>query len=614
MEEKKETQEKKPPVPPVKKSKPTTSTKRTVKATVKKPIQCKLCQVPNHTNLYYSVEKGSTEVKFFREVKPRKPRKAKETGEQMETKSRENVQNEQKTTEEKTSEEKATEGKTTEEKTYPIEIREKVIEEREMADKVAQYITSGKETESTKTMQNTSEQSTTSTYSSGENYTYSIPTDTNYQSSYKTNESENEQNKYYTYTINTDNIDTNIDSNVASYTNASPFVSEVPNSNQNANNNPIDSNNTDNSSKTQDDEPPTDNNQPTNSENNSEKKEEDNSKSNDNTPTNNKVEEKPKDNASEAKKEEPKKKVLNINKHLVRFLGLLCATGAFFLVSPVLMFVALMLFEASFIMQSIEYNEFRPKRPPMSRREKNMEKIAKYENTLTKNQLSNEEISLLEQGKHIKGRKNKKIQLGEQGYENFKTALKKQREFDKASKKLNRNPYMTQSAKDFMKEQEFIQSMNSNNDKFEKAKQSYLDKVQRLIDTRKQMVEQIKADKIKVDDSQLAIINDEIKSCQEYLDSVSSSVVNSDYIQNKNYLDYYHRTMDPSFLGNVGTNATFENSMEEQKDKLTKPTLNKEVFESLQASIATAEKEAQDKAQVKEAEQKQNSNDEEITK
>ena len=128
------------------------------------------------------------------------------------------------------------------------------------------------------------------------------------------------------------------------------------------------------------------------------------------------------------------------------------------------------------------------------------------------------------------------------------------------------------------------------------------------------MVEQIKADKIKVDDSQLAIINDEIKSCQEYLDSVSSSVVNSDYIQNKNYLDYYHRTMDPSFLGNVGTNATFENSMEEQKDKLTKPTLNKEVFESLQASIATAEKGAQDKAQVKEAEQKQNSNDEEITK
>lgn len=604
MEEKKETQEKKPPVPPVKKSKPTTSTKRTVKATVKKPIQCKLCQVPNHTNLYYSVEKGSAEVKFFREVKPRKPRKAKETGEQMETKSRENVQNEQKTTEEKT----------TEEKTYPIEIREKVIEEREMADKVAQYITSGKETESTKTMQNTSEQSTTSTYSSGENYTYSIPTDTNYQSSYKTNESENEQNKYYTYTINTDNIDTNIDSNVASYTNANPFVSEVPNSNQNANNNPIDSNNTDNASQTQDDEPPTDNNQPTNSENNSEKKEEDNSKSNDNTPTNNKVEEKPKDNASEAKKEEPKKKVLNINKHLVRFLGLLCATGAFFLVSPVLMFVALMLFEASFIMQSIEYNEFRPKRPPMSRREKNMEKIAKYENTLTKNQLSNEEISWLEQGKHIKGRKNKKIKLGEQGYESFKTALKKQREFDKASKKLNRNPYMTQSAKDFMKEQEFIQSMNSNNDKFEKAKQSYLDKVQRLIDTRKQMVEQIKADKIKVDDSQLAIINDEIKSCQEYLDSVSSSVVNSDYIQNKNYLDYYHRTMDPSFLGNVGTNATFENSMEEQKDKLTKPTLNKEVFESLQASIATAEKEAQDKAQVKEAEQKQNSNDEEITK
>ena len=278
------------------------------------------------------------------------------------------------------------------------------------------------------------------------------------------------------------------------------------------------------------------------------------------------------------------------------------------------MFVALMLFEASFIMQSIEYNEFRPKRPPMSRREKNMEKIAKYENTLTKNQLSNEEISLLEQGKHIKGRKNKKIQLGEQGYESFKTAVKKQREFDKASKKLNRNPYMTQSAKDFMKEQEFIQSMNSNNNKFEKAKQSYLDKVQRLIDTRKQMVEQIKADKIKVDDSQLAIINDEIKSCQEYLDSVSSSVVNSDYIQNKNYLDYYHRTMDPSFLGNVGTNATFENSMEEQKDKLTKPTLNKEVFESLQASIATAEKGAQDKAQVKEAEQKQNSNDEEITK
>ena len=611
MEEKKETQEKKPPVPPVKKSKPTTSTKRTVKATVKKPIQCKLCQVPNHTNLYYSVEKGSAEVKFFREVKPRKPRKAKETGEQMETKSSENVQSEQKATEEKKN---------------PPAIREKVIEEREMADKVAQYITSGKETESTKTVQNTSEQSTTSTYSSGENYTYSIPTDTNYQSSYKTNESENEQNKYYTYTINTDNID----SNVASYTNTSPFVFEVPNSNtQNANNNPIDSNNTDNSSQTQDDEPPADNNQPTNSENNSEKKEEDNSKSDDNTPTNNKVEEKPKDNASEAKKEEPKKKVLNINKHLVRFLGLLCATGAFFLVSPVLMFVALMLFEASFIMQSIEYNEFRPKRPPMSRREKNMEKIAKYENTLTKNQLSNEEISLLEQGKHIKGRKNKKIQLGEQGYNSFKTALKKQRKFNKASKKFNKNVYTTQSSEDFMKEQEFIQSMNSNNNKFEKAKQSYLDKVQRLIDTRKQMVEQIKADKIKVDDSQLAIINDEIKSCQEYLDSVSSSVVNSDYIQNKSYLDYYHRTMDPSFLGNVGTNATFENSMEEQKDKLTKPTLNKEVFESLQASIEAGKKQsqvkraqvkeaqvkgAQDKAQEKEAEQKQYSNDEEMTK
>ena len=564
MEEKKETQEKKPPVPPVKKSKPTTSTKRTVKATVKKPIQCKLCQVPNHTNLYYSVEKGSAEVKFFREVKPRKPRKAKETGEQMETKSSKNVQSEQKATEEKKN---------------PPAIREKIIEEREMADKVAQYITSGKETESTKTVQNTSEQSTTST-----------------------------------------NVDTNIDNNVASYTNTSPFVFEVPNSNtQNANNNPIDSNNTDNSSQTQDDEPPADNNQPTNSENNSEKKEENNSKSNDNTPTNNKVEEKPKDNASEAKKEEPKKKVLNINKHLVRFLGLLCATGAFFLVSPVLMFVALMLFEASFIMQSIEYNEFRPKRPPMSRREKNMEKIAKYENTLTKNQLSNEEISLLEQGKHIKGRENKKIQLGEQGYKSFKTALKKQRKFNKAFKKFNKNPYTTQSSEDFMKEQEFIQSMNSHNNKFEQSKQSYLDKVQRLIDTRKQMVEQIKADKIKVDDSQLAIINDEIKSCQEYLDSVSSSVVNSDYIQNKNYLDYYHRTMDPSFLGNVGTDATFENSMEEQKDKLTKPTLNKEAFESLQASIATAEKEAQvkgaqDKAQEKEAEQKQYSNDEEMTK
>ena len=541
MEEKKETQEKKPPVPPVKKSKPTTSTKRTVKATVKKPIQCKLCQVPNHTNLYYSVEKGSAEVKFFREVKPRKPRKAKETGEQMETKSSKNVQSEQKATEEKTSEEK-----TAEKKTYPIEIREKVIEEREMADKVAQYITS-------KTASNNNEEKKT-------------------------------EDKIYPIEIR--------EKVIAERDMADKVAQHIA--------------------------------RKTASNNNEEKQKDDDSKDND---ANKDKQEEPKrdepkqdepkqeeSKKDESKKDEPKKKVLNINKHLVRFLGLLCATGAFFLVSPVLMFVALMLFEASFIMQSIEYNEFRPKRPPMSRREKNMEKIAKYENTLTKNQLSNEEISLLEQGKHIKGRKNKKIQLGEQGYESFKTAVKKQREFDKASKKLNRNPYMTQSAKDFMKEQEFIQSMNSNNNKFEKAKQSYLDKVQRLIDTRKQMVEQIKADKIKVDDSQLAIINDEIKSCQEYLDSVSSSVVNSDYIQNKNYLDYYHRTMDPSFLGNVGTNATFENSMEEQKDKLTKPTLNKEVFESLQASIATAEKGAQDKAQVKEAEQKQNSNDEEITK
>ena len=566
MEEKKETQEKKPPVPPVKKSKPTTSTKRTVKATVKKPIQCKLCQVPNHTNLYYSVEKGSAEVKFFREVKPRKPRKAKETGEQMETKSSKNVQSEQKATEEKTSEEK-----TAEKKTYPIEIREKVIEEREMADKVAQYITS-------KTASNNNEEKTT------EDKIYPIEI----------------REKVIAARDMADKVAQHIARKTASNNNEEKQKDDDSKDNDA---------NKDKQEEPKRDEPKQD--EPKQEEPKQEEPKQDEPKQEEPKQEEPKQEESKKD---ESKKDEPKKKVLNINKHLVRFLGLLCATGAFFLVSPVLMFVALMLFEASFIMQSIEYNEFRPKRPPMSRREKNMEKIAKYENTLTKNQLSNEEISLLEQGKHIKGRKNKKIQLGEQGYESFKTAVKKQREFDKASKKLNRNPYMTQSAKDFMKEQEFIQSMNSNNNKFEKAKQSYLDKVQRLIDTRKQMVEQIKADKIKVDDSQLAIINDEIKSCQEYLDSVSSSVVNSDYIQNKNYLDYYHRTMDPSFLGNVGTNATFENSMEEQKDKLTKPTLNKEVFESLQASIATAEKGAQDKAQVKEAEQKQNSNDEEITK
>ena len=566
MEEKKETQEKKPPVPPVKKSKPTTSTKRTVKATVKKPIQCKLCQVPNHTNLYYSVEKGSAEVKFFREVKPRKPRKAKETGEQMETKSSKNVQSEQKATEEKTSEEK-----TAEKKTYPIEIREKVIEEREMADKVAQYITS-------KTASNNNEEKTT------EDKIYPIEI----------------REKVIAERDMADKVAQHIARKTASNNNEEKQKDDDSKDNDA---------NKDKQEEPKRDEPKQD--EPKQEEPKQEEPKQDEPKQEEPKQEEPKQEESKKD---ESKKDEPKKKVLNINKHLVRFLGLLCATGAFFLVSPVLMFVALMLFEASFIMQSIEYNEFRPKRPPMSRREKNMEKIAKYENTLTKNQLSNEEISLLEQGKHIKGRKNKKIQLGEQGYESFKTAVKKQREFDKASKKLNRNPYMTQSAKDFMKEQEFIQSMNSNNNKFEKAKQSYLDKVQRLIDTRKQMVEQIKADKIKVDDSQLAIINDEIKSCQEYLDSVSSSVVNSDYIQNKNYLDYYHRTMDPSFLGNVGTNATFENSMEEQKDKLTKPTLNKEVFESLQASIATAEKGAQDKAQVKEAEQKQNSNDEEITK
>ena len=510
MEEKKETQEKKPPVPPVKKSKPTTSTKRTVKATVKKPIQCKLCQVPNHTNLYYSVEKGSAEVKFFREVKPRKPRKAKETGEQMETKSSENVQSEQKATEEKKN---------------PPAIREKIIEEREMADKVAQYIAS-------KTASNNNEENPKDDDSKG-----------NDANKDKQEESKQEESKQE-----------------------------------------------------------------------GSKKEE------------SKKEESKKE---ESKKDEPKKKVLNINKHLVRFLGLLCATGAFFLVNPVLMFVALMLFEASFIMQSIEYNEFRPKRPPMSRREKNMEKIAKYEKILAENQLSNEEISLYEQGHSIKGRRNRKKQLGEDTYKSYKAVSKKRTKFDKTSKKLNKNIFMIKSAEDFAKEQEFIQSMNSHNNKFEQAKQSYLDKVQRYIDACKQMVEQIETKKIKVDKSQLAIINDEIKSCQEYLDSVSSLVINSDYIQNKNYLDCYHRSMNPSFLDKVRTGVTFESSMEEQKYKLKKPTLNKEAFESLQASIEAGKKQtqvkraqvkraqvkgAQDKAQVKEAEQKQNSNDEEITK
>ncbi len=567
MEEKK--------VPPVKKPKTTTTTKKTTstkkavttpKAVVKKHIKCKLYLVPNHKNLYYYFEENSNEPKFYREVKPRKPRATKQsTGEKMENKSNEPE-------------------KKTEEKKYPLEVREKVLADRDNADKVVNSITNKeqiKPAEEKKYPLEVREK----VLADRNNADKVINGITNKEQTKPAEEKKYPLEVREKVLADRDNADkivngiTNKEQTTEGQTNKIQTAQDTPEkANKIAETTPA----------------------PTEKKENNEQESKDNSSK---PAESEKKEETKKDDAKkdDVKKDDapPKKKTLNVNKKLVGFLALLCATGAFFLVSPVLMFVALMLFEASLVMQSIEYNEFRPRRHPMTRREKGMSKVARLENILSKNQLTDEEINLLNR------RKDKDLTPEET--KALKLAKKKQRKFNKASRQYKNSPYTSQPTEDFLKEKRLKDSIKVQNDNFGNDKTQYLNNIQTKINNRKNLLKNIKENNIQVDESQINIIKDEIKNCEDYYASIRDKVNNQEYYQNQKNLGYYQRTMDSSFLNNIEIKSTFESEV--NNSKIETPKLNKNVFQTLQTAI-DAQKEKQ--AKQKQAE-KDNTNSIETT-
>ncbi len=546
MEEKK--------VPPVKKSKTTTTKKSTSstktattsKATVKKHVKCKLYLVPNHTNLYYYFEENSTTPKFYREVKPRKPRVAKETtGEKMDNKPnsqekkveepkeyplevREKVlanrEKADKIVNHITSKEqpKQTEEKKTEEKRYPLEVREKILADREKADKIVNHITSKEKPVEEQTI---AEQS--------------MPEEANkIAKTTPAKEKEEENNKQ-----------------PSNDENKSPIKEEISNNSSNGSNDDNGGNNKNVVSKEETSKP-------------AEAEKKDNAKKDEVKKDDSKKDDVKKD-------EPPRKKVLNVNKKLVGFFALLCATGAFFLVSPVLMFVALMLFETSLVMQSIEYNEFRPRRHPMSRREKGMERVARLENDLSKNQLTDEEINLLSRSKDKNLTPEEKKEL--------KLVKQKQKNFNKASKQYKSSPYTSQPTDDFLKERQLTDSMKTQNNNFGKDKTEFLNDIQTRINNRKNLLKEIKENNIPADEEQINIIKNEIKSCEDYYTNIRDNVNNQEYYQNQKNLGYYQRTMDRSFLNNIEVQSTFAKEVE--NSKIEKPSLSKDTYMSLDSAI-----------------------------
>ncbi len=587
MEEKK--------VPPVKKSKTTTTKKSTSstktattsKATVKKHVKCKLYLVPNHTNLYYYFEENSTTPKFYREVKPRKPRVAKETtGEKMDNKPnsqekkveepkeyplevREKVlanrEKADKIVNHITSKEqpKQTEEKKTEEKRYPLEVREKILADREKADKIVNHITSKekpKQTEEKKTEEKryplevrekiladrekadkivnhiTSKEKPVEEQTIAEQ---SMPEEANkIAKTTPAKEKEEENNKQ-----------------PSNDENKSPIKEEISNNSSNGSNDDNGGNNKNVVSKEETSKP-------------AEAEKKDNAKKDEVKKDDSKKDDVKKD-------EPPRKKVLNVNKKLVGFFALLCATGAFFLVSPVLMFVALMLFETSLVMQSIEYNEFRPRRHPMSRREKGMERVARLENDLSKNQLTDEEINLLSRSKDKNLTPEEKKEL--------KLVKQKQKNFNKASKQYKSSPYTSQPTDDFLKERQLTDSMKTQNNNFGKDKTEFLNDIQTRINNRKNLLKEIKENNIPADEEQINIIKNEIKSCEDYYTNIRDNVNNQEYYQNQKNLGYYQRTMDRSFLNNIEVQSTFAKEVE--NSKIEKPSLSKDTYMSLDSAI-----------------------------
>ena len=546
MEEKK--------VPPVKKSKTTTTKKSTSstktattsKATVKKHVKCKLYLVPNHTNLYYYFEENSTTPKFYREVKPRKPRVAKETtGEKMDNKPnsqekkveepkeyplevREKVlanrEKADKIVNHITSKEqpKQTEEKKTEEKRYPLEVREKILADREKADKIVNHITSKEKPVEEQTI---AEQS--------------MPEEANkIAKTTPAKEKEEENNKQ-----------------PSNDENKSPIKEEISNNSSNGSNDDNGGNNKNVVSKEETSKP-------------AEAEKKDNAKKDEVKKDDSKKDDVKKD-------EPPRKKVLNVNKKLVGFFALLCATGAFFLVSPVLMFIALMLFETSLVMQSIEYNEFRPRRHPMSRREKGMERVARLENDLSKNQLTDEEINLLSRSKDKNLTPEEKKEL--------KLVKQKQKNFNKASKQYKSSPYTSQPTDDFLKERQLTDSMKTQNNNFGKDKTEFLNDIQTRINNRKNLLKEIKENNIPADEEQINIIKNEIKSCEDYYTNIRDNVNNQEYYQNQKNLGYYQRTMDRSFLNNIEVQSTFAKEVE--NSKIEKPSLSKDTYMTLDSAI-----------------------------
>ena len=588
MEEKK--------VPPVKKPK-TTSTKKAVttpKAVVKKHMKCKLYLVPNHKNLYYYFEENSNEPKFYREVKPRKPRATKQsTGEKIENKSNEPE-------------------KKTEEKKYPLEVREKVLADRDNADKIVNGITNKEQTKPAEEKKYPLEvrEKVLADRDNADKVVNSITNKEQIKPAEEKKYPLEVREKVLADRDNADKIVNGITNKeqikpaeekkyplevrekvLADRDNADKIVNGITNKEQTTEGQT-------NKIQTAKDTPEKANKIAETTPAPTEKKENNEQESKDNSSKPAESEKKEETKKDDAKKDDgkkddvkkddapPKKKTLNVNKKLVGFLALLCATGAFFLVSPVLMFVALMLFEASLVMQSIEYNEFRPRRHPMTRREKGMSKVARLENILSKNQLTDEEINLLNR------RKDKDLTPEEK--KALKLAKEKQRKFNKASRQYKNSPYTSQPTEDFLKEKRLKDSLKVQNDNFGNDKTQYLNNIQTKINNRKNLLKNIKENNIQVDESQINIIKDEIKNCEDYYASIRDKVNNQEYYQNQKNLGYYQRTMDSSFLNNIEIKSTFESEV--NNSKIETPKLNKNVFQSLQTAIdAQKEKQAKQK-------------------
>ena len=253
----------------------------------------------------------------------------------------------------------------------------------------------------------------------------------------------------------------------------------------------------------------------------------------------------------EKPKDKPK---TELNKHAVRFVGLLLATWAIFLVNPVLMFLALVVFEASFIMKAIELNpDSRLARwtrtSPKTVREKQEEKMIKQQQKMNQNFLTPEEM------KELANLRNKSTESLTKKEKQRKSSLeridkrysKAKSKFDAINRVYNYDEILVRNATDLVDKQ---------SQQFNEYKNDYLDRLNNNISNREVMLGYAKDGSIQLTEEQMSTLQNEINDLSNFRDKVEAGFVNGIGKQNNEILNRitkepYNRELCEQIVENV---------------------------------------------------------------